>query len=79
MNWMTRSLGVAVFALFSPVTQASEAYVPGEKPKGDFKDFASSFLANHCFDCHDKETAKGDLNLVELGSLDETNAAVWMS
>ncbi|MBT5378128.1 MAG: DUF1592 domain-containing protein, partial [Opitutae bacterium] len=76
---MTRSLGVAVFALFSPVTQASEAYVPGEKPKGDFKDFASSFLANHCFDCHDKETAKGDLNLVELGSLDETNAAVWMS
>ena len=79
MNLMIRTLGVAVFALFSTVSQASETYVPGEKPTGDFKTFASSFLESHCFDCHDDETSEGDLNLLELGQVDETNAAVWKS
>jgi hypothetical protein len=79
MNLMTRSLGVAVLALLGPVSQASETYVPGEKPKGDFENLATSFLENHCFDCHDDETKKADLNLLELGPVDETNAAVWKS
>ena len=79
MNLMIRTLGVAVFALFSTVSQASETYVPGEKPTGDFKTFASSFLESHCFDCHDDETSEGDLNLLELGPVDETNAAIWKS
>jgi hypothetical protein len=79
MNLMIRTLGVAVFALFSMVSQASETYVPGEKPTGDFKTFASSFLESHCFDCHDDETSEGDLNFLELGPVDETNAAVWKS
>ena len=79
MNLMIRTLGVAVFALFSTVSQASETYVPGEKPTGDFKTFASSFLESHCFDCHDDETSEGDLNFLELGPVDETNAAVWKS
>jgi len=79
MNLMIRTLGVAVFALFSTVSQASETYVPGEKPTGDFKTFASSFLETHCFDCHDDETSEGDLNLLELGPVNETNAAVWKS
>jgi hypothetical protein len=79
MKLLIRSLGVAVFAIFGSASQASEAYIPGEKPKGDFKSFATSFLESHCFDCHDDETSKGDLNLLELGPLDETNAAVWKS
>jgi hypothetical protein len=79
MNLITRSLGVAVFALLGPFSQASETYVPGKKPTGDFKNFASSFLERHCFDCHDDETSEGDLNLLELGKVDETNAAVWKS
>ena len=79
MKLMIRTLGVAVFALFSTVSQASEAYVPGEKPKGDFENFASAFLETHCFDCHDDETKEADLNLLELGPVDETNAAVWKS
>ena len=79
MNLMTRTLGVAVFALFSTVSQASGIYVPGEKPTGDFKTFASSFLESHCFDCHDDETSEGDLNFLELGPVDETNAAIWKS
>ena len=79
MNLMTRSLGVAVFAIFVHFSEAADIYVPGETPQGDFKDFASGFLEKHCFDCHDDETSKGDLNLLELGPLDETNAAVWKS
>jgi hypothetical protein len=79
MKLLIRSLGVAVFAIFGSASQASEAYIPGEKPKGDFKSFATSFLESHCFDCHDDETSKGDLNLLELGPVDETNAAVWKS
>ena len=67
MNLMIRTLGVAVFAFLGPLSQASETYVPGEKPKGDFDNFASSFLETHCFDCHDDETREGDLNFLELG------------
>lgn len=77
MNLMIRSLGVAVLAFLGPVSQASESYLPGEKPKGDFENYASSFLENHCFDCHDDENQEADLNLLELGPVDETNAAVW--
>lgn len=77
MNLMIRSLGVAVLAYLGPVVQASESYVTGEKPKGDFENFASAFLENHCFDCHDDENQEADLNLLELGPVDETNAAVW--
>ena len=79
MNLMIRTLGVAVLALLGPFSQASETYVPGEKPTGDFNTFASSFLETHCFDCHDDETKEADLNLLELGPVDETNAAFWKS
>ena len=79
MNRLALTFGVAIFVLPFAAVQAEDSYVPGEKPKGDFKSFSSSFLENHCFDCHDDETTKGNLNLLELGPLDETNAAVWKS
>ena len=79
MNRLALTFGVAIFVLPFAAVQAEDSYVPGEKPKGDFKSFSSSFLERYCFDCHDDETTKGDLNLFELGPLDETNAAVWKS
>lgn len=58
---------------------AGETYKPGEPVEGDFKSFASAFLDQNCIECHDDVTTKGDLNLLDLGPVDETNAAVWKS
>ena len=79
MNKLTITLGVAVFAVLGTAAQTAEIYTPGEPVRGDFKNFARDFLKNHCFDCHDNDTAKGDLSLEDLGSVDETSAAVWKS
>ena len=79
MNRLTLALAVAVFAWLGTVTQAADTYTPGKPVRGDFKAFAHGFLENNCFDCHDADTTKGDLNLTELGPVDETNAAVWKS
>ena len=79
MNKLTLTLGVAVFAVFGTAAQAAHIYTPGEPVRGDFKNFARVFLKSHCFDCHDNDTAKGDLSLEDSGSVDETNAAVWKS
>jgi len=77
MNRLT--LALAVFAVLGAEAQATDIYTPGEPVRGDFKTFARGFLENNCFDCHDSDTTKGDLNLAELGPVDETNAAVWKS
>ena len=79
MNRLARSLGAAMLAVLGAAAQAAEPYTPGEPVQGDFKTFARGFLENNCFDCHDADTTKGDLNLAELGPMDETNAAVWKS
>ena len=79
MNALTRSLGAAMVAVLGAAAQAAETYTPGDAAKGDFKTYARVFLENNCFDCHDADTTKGDLNLAELGPVDETNAAVWKS
>ena len=79
MNKLMLTLGVAVFAVLGTAAQTVEIYTPGELVRGDFKNFARVFLKSHCFDCHDNDTAKGDLSLEDLGSVDETNAAVWKS
>ncbi len=79
MNKLTLTLGVAVFAVLGTAAQTAEIYTPGEPVRGDFKNFARVFLKSHCFDCHDNDTAKGDLSLEDLRSVDETSAAVWKS
>ena len=79
MNPLTRSLGAAMVAVLGAAAQAAETYTPGEPVQGDFKTYARAFLENNCFDCHDGDTTKGDLNLAELGAVDETNAVVWKS
>lgn len=59
------------------VSYADEAYVPGHPEKLDYKNFADDFVFNYCVDCHDDTDARGDLNLLDIGPVDETNAAVW--
>ncbi len=56
-----------------------ESYFPAQAPSGEFEGFAQGFLQEHCLDCHDNETAKGNLSLEDLGSVDETNAGIWKS
>ncbi len=68
-----------VFVVFGVSAGADETYVPGEIVGGKFNDFAQGFLDRHCTECHDDETTKGDLNLLDLSAVDETNAATWKS
>ena len=79
MNKMALALAVAVLASLGGIALAGKEYVPGEKPGGNFEEYASVFLEKHCFDCHDDETSEAGLNLLELGKVDETNAEVWKS
>ena len=79
MNRLTLTLTGVVLAVLGTAAQAADIYTPGEPARGDFKNFAQGFIESHCLDCHDKETAKGNLTLEDLGPVDETNAAVWKS
>lgn len=72
------SFTAAAFFVLSSAA-ADDIYTPGEPVQGNFKDFASGFLDKNCLECHDDLTTDGDLNLLELGKVDETNAAVWKS
>lgn len=78
---MIRLTHVLTFAALVALCSAAagETYSPGEPVRGNFKTFASGFLDKNCFECHDDVTTKGDLNLLDLGPVDETNAAVWNS
>ena len=44
-----------------------------------FQSLVEPFLENHCFDCHDEETKKGDLVLDGLTEVNEENFGVWKS
>ena len=67
------------FALALLLGCAAHAYTPGDKVDGDFANFAAPFLDRYCVDCHDDVEAKGNLNLLDLAAVDETNAAIWKS
>jgi len=69
----------AAAALICAEARAADAYSPGEPVRGNYRSFAAPFLEEHCFDCHDNETQKGNFSLEDLGAVDETNAAVWKS
>lgn len=77
MKRLTLALTLTAFAGLGAASLFADTYTPGEPVRGKFKDFDEGFLYDHCYDCHDNETQKGDLNLLELGAVDETNAAVW--
>ena len=79
MNHLALTLAVAVVVLLAPAARSAESYIPGAPVQKRFKDFAQPFLKQHCFDCHDADTKKGDLSISDLGQVDETNAALWKS
>lgn len=56
-----------------------QTYTPGEQLPLTYKNFALPFIEHNCTDCHDDSEAKGDLELHNIGPVDETNAAVWKS
>lgn len=71
------TLAVAAFAILGTSVRAADPYTPGEPVHGDFENFAQGFLDKHCLECHDDISTEGDLNLLDLGAIDETNAALW--
>ncbi len=79
MNRLPLTLAFSAWVSISATAQPVLPYTPGKPVGGNFEDFASKFLENHCFDCHDQETSKGNLSLEDLGPVDETNAGIWKS
>ena len=79
MNTLPSSLLAAAAISLTPNIWSAERYTPGEPVRGEFQALAQPFLERHCYDCHDTDTKKGDLSLVSLGKVDESNAALWKS
>lgn len=74
------AVGIAIMIVAgTAILTAAEPYTPGAPVNASFNDFARGFIEKSCLDCHDDDTKKGDLNLLDLGPVDETNAAVWRS
>ena len=42
-----------------------------------FESYVKPFLENHCLDCHDADTQKGDLSLDEINGVSTENFDVW--
>ncbi|MDA7881907.1 DUF1588 domain-containing protein [Akkermansiaceae bacterium] len=79
MNRLTLALTAVALTGLGTASSLAETYQPGEPVAGTFKEAAEDFLYNYCYDCHDNAEQKGDLNLEDLGPVDETNAALWKS
>ena len=80
LNWrlfLPRISALSAVMFVSSV--AAETYTPGQPINASFKELAVPFLDQHCTSCHDDVQAEADLDLYELGPVDETNAAVWKS
>ena len=76
---MFRKFAQAAAVLGVLFTSYGKNYIPGSTITGNFEDVAEGFLEAHCVDCHDDETSEADLNLLDLGPVDQINAAVWKS
>ncbi len=75
------TLALTAISLLGTAVRAADTstYTPGQPVEGTFQNFAQDFLERHCFDCHDDVTTKGNLSLLDLGPVDETNASIWKS
>ncbi len=68
-----------LFSIFAVSSHAADTYTPGLKTQKTFEGFVTQFLDQHCLNCHDEDTQKGDLSLEKLGPVDESNATLWKS
>ena len=77
---VARSLLVSatLVGFFLPAANG-QTYTPGAGAGAEFNAIAKAFLADHCVDCHGATDPEGNLSLVDLGPVDETNAATWKS
>jgi Protein of unknown function (DUF1588)/Protein of unknown function (DUF1592)/Protein of unknown function (DUF1585)/Planctomycete cytochrome C len=57
----------------------AETYTPGKPLDADYAVVAKQFIADNCLDCHGATDPEGNLSLVDLGPVDEINAATWRS
>ncbi|MGJ8725364.1 MAG: DUF1588 domain-containing protein [Roseibacillus sp.] len=76
---LIRHLLLGLALLTANLSPAEEPHIPGRFVPGDFDTIGLDFLEFHCYDCHDDVNPKADLNLMDLGPVDETNAATWKS
>ena len=68
---------IAVLLSLGSAEGEQRPYIPGTPLDATFEDIAYPFFDRYCFDCHDDLTTKGNLSLLDLGPVDETNAALW--
>ena len=69
--------GLCLFGTIRPVRRHLHARRARSR---ETSNFAQGFLDKHCLECHDDLTVtEGDLSLLDLGPVDETNAATWKS
>ena len=76
---MTKIAFFITTALAGAAASGSDLYYPGQPVHGSFQKLGRVFLDKHCIECHDNDTKKGGLSLEGLGTVDETNAALWKS
>ena len=74
MSRLIFALAVAAFAVLGTNSRAEDTYTPGKPVSGNFEDFAQGFLDKNCLECHDDISTEGDLNLLDLGPVDEAEA-----
>ena len=67
---MRATLAAIVLLLASQVSSAIAAEPTAAQLESRFRDTVRPFLQAHCFECHDKEKHKGDLDLSAYATLD---------
>ena len=73
----TTRLASLFLVIFSVWPVSGKDYVPGEPTGLTYGNFAKSFLATHCVDCHSGNAPEGNLSLESLGPVDGLNVEVW--
>ena len=58
---------------------AKESFAPGKYIDKDFDSYGIDFIDNNCTNCHDDDKSDGNLNLLDLEAVNETNIGLWKS
>jgi hypothetical protein len=75
---MLNRIAIAIFGCFAAVAPCSfsaDKEKPKLSPEEQFQKEIVPVLKRHCFDCHDADVAKADLNLAHFDSLEKIHEA----
>jgi hypothetical protein len=75
---MLKRIAIAMFACFAASTFsliAADKDKPKLTPAEEFEKEIRPILKKHCYDCHDNDKAKADLNLEHFDTLDKIHAS----